>query len=168
MIPKIRGLVSLWVTNWLQAGKLDAAEALLRKAHELDPADPWAMNSLGGGATERGDLSSAQNWFRQTLKLKPDFANARYGLANCLAMAGRFTEARAELATLFSGAEHQDARSNQVFRAARDFWLDIIRQVANARRDESLASVRDYLAEVSEAKVNLFSCVAQCGVAFYK
>ena len=133
-----------------QAGKLDAAEALLRKAHELDSADPWAMNSLGGIATERGDLTSAQDWFRKTLKLKPDFANARYGLANCLAMAGRFTEARAELATLFSGAEHQDARSNQVFRAARDFWLDITRQLANARRDESLASVREYLTKVSE------------------
>jgi Flp pilus assembly protein TadD len=134
-----------------QPDKLEAAEALLRKAHELDPADPWAMNSLGGIATERGDLSSAQDWFRLALQLKPDFANSRYGLANSLAMAGRFEEARAELSTLFSGAEHQDARSNQVFRAARDFWLDITRQLANARRDASLASVRDYLARVSEA-----------------
>jgi len=133
-----------------QPDKLAAAEALLRKAHELDPVDPWAMNSLGGIATERGDLSSAQGWFRQALQLKPDFANSRYGLANSLAMGGRFEEARAELATLFSGAEHQDARSNQVFRAARDFWLDITRQLANARRDESLASVRGYLAKVSK------------------
>lgn len=132
-----------------QPGKLEAAEALLRKAQALDPTDPWAMNSLGGIATEKGDLAGARDWFRQALELKPDFANARYGLSNTFAMEGRFDEARSELATLFGGAEHQDARSHQVFRAAHDFWLDLTRQLANARREDSLASVRAYLEQVS-------------------
>jgi len=133
-----------------QPDKLEAAEALLRRAHELQPEDPWAMNSLGGIASERGDLASAQGWFRQALQLKSDFANARFGLANSLAMEGRFEEAQAELATLFHSAEHQDARSEQVFKAAQVLWLEIAGQLANSRREESLASVRAYLDKVSD------------------
>ncbi len=132
-----------------QSGMHDAAEGLLLKAHAIDPLDPWAMNSLGGIATERDDLTGARNWFGKALSAKPDLANARFGLANALAMSGDFEAARTELVALFGRAEYQDVRSNSVFNAAHDFWLQITRQLADVRRDESLASVRAYLDRVA-------------------
>jgi tetratricopeptide (TPR) repeat protein len=130
--------------------KLVAAQALLEKAHEIEPEDPWAMNSLGGICTERGDLAAATTWFEKSLAIKSDFANSHYGLANVLATQGKFESARERLQTLFEKAEYQDARSRSVFSAARSLWLDTISQLANARRECSLAEVRAYLASISE------------------
>lgn len=50
-------------------GESHKAVGILKRVIDLDPADTWAMNSLGGIATERGDLSSAQDWLRQVLQL---------------------------------------------------------------------------------------------------
>ncbi len=133
-----------------EPGKLDAAEQLLKKAHEIEPADPWAMNSLGGIATERGDLAGAIDWFGKALARKPDFANAHYGWANALATQGQFVEARTRLGILFAEAEMQDARSHAVFNAARNLWREITQQLANTRREGSLAAVRAYLASISD------------------
>ena len=130
--------------------KQDAAQALLEKAHEIEPEDPWAMNSLGGICTERGDLASATAWFEKSLAIKPDFANSHYGLANVLATQGKFVDARDRLETLFAKAEFQDARSRSVFSAARSLWLDTTTQLANARREKTLADVRAYLASIAE------------------
>lgn len=130
--------------------KLDAAQGLLEKAHEIDPTDPWAMNSLGGICTERGDLQGAIRWFEKSLAQKSDFANAHYGWANALATKGNFDAARERLGILFSKAEFQDARSNAVFGAARALWTDVTAQLANAKREQSLADVRSYLAGISE------------------
>lgn len=133
-----------------EPGKLEPAERLLRKAHELAPDDPWAMNSLGGIATERGDLAGAMDWFQKSLVVKPDFANAYYGLANALATQGRFEEARARLHNLFRTAKMRDARSQAVFGAARDLWREVTQLLGTSRRDESLSAVRDYLAAISQ------------------
>lgn len=132
-----------------EPGQRDAAERLLVKAHEIDPADPWAMNSLGGISTERGDLAGALAWFEKALAVKPDFANAHYGSANALATQGRFDEARKWLETLFRQGEVQDARSAQVFTAARELWRDITQQLANGHREGSLAAVRGYLDDIA-------------------
>jgi tetratricopeptide (TPR) repeat protein len=128
----------------------DAAQALLEKAHEIEPEDPWAMNSLGGICTERGDLTAATGWFEKSLAIKPDFANSHYGLANVLATQGNFEAARARLETMFAKAEHQDARSRSVFSAARSLWLDTTSQLANAQREYSLADVRSFLSGIAE------------------
>jgi Flp pilus assembly protein TadD len=130
-------------------GQRDAAARLFDKAHELAPNDPWAMNSLGGIETERGDLIAAKAWFEKALAVKPDFANAHYGLASALASQGQFDEARARLDLLFAEAEMQDVRSATVFNAARDLWREIAQQLANTHRDASLSAVRGYLTEVA-------------------
>jgi Flp pilus assembly protein TadD len=132
-----------------QPGQREAAARLLTKAHELAPADPWAMNSLGGIETERGDLSAAKAWFEKALAVKPDFANAHYGLASALATQGSFDEARIQLGILFSEAEVQDVRSAAVFNAARELWREITQQMANTAKDSSLVAVREYLDAIS-------------------
>ena len=130
-------------------GKRDAAAGLLGKAHELDPNDPWAMNSLAGIEIERGHLDAAKVWFEKALAVKPDFANAHYGLASALASQGQFDAARTRLDRLFADGEIQDVRSAAVFNAARELWREIAQQQANTHREASLAGVRDYLATVS-------------------
>ena len=132
-----------------QAGQREAAARLLTKAHELAPADPWAMNSLGGIETERGDLSAAKAWFEKALAVKPNFANARYGLASALATQGHFDAARTQLGILFAEAEVQDVRSATVFNAGRDLWREITQQLASTTKESSLAAVREYLGVVS-------------------
>ena len=126
-----------------QPGQLDAAAGLLGKAHELDPNDPWAMNSLGGIETERGDLDAAKTWFEKALAVKPDFANAHYGLASALASQGRFEEARARLGILFSAGEVQDVLAAAVFNAAA-IWREIAQQPPTPIV-ASLTAVRDHL-----------------------
>jgi hypothetical protein len=133
-----------------EPGKLDAAEGLLAKAHELDPKDPWAMNSLGGIAMERGDLAAAVAWFSKALEAKPDFANAHYGWALALSAQGRDEEALERLGLLFGKAEVQDARSRPVFANARSLWREITTRRATAHATESLAAVRAYLDGIAE------------------
>jgi tetratricopeptide (TPR) repeat protein len=62
----------------LEAGRLDEAESLLRKALELDPRSHRAYLSLAVLESRRGNDTAAMDDCRKALALRPDFA-AAYG-----------------------------------------------------------------------------------------
>jgi TolB-like protein/predicted Zn-dependent protease len=72
------------------------AEETLRKALSLAPADPALRIAAGNLETARGDVTRAIDLYRQAVALDPLNQRARSFLAFNLAVAGRFSEARAE------------------------------------------------------------------------
>ena len=72
------------------------AEETLRKALSLAPADPALRIAAGNLETARGDMARAIDLCRQAVALDPLNQRARSFLAFNLAVAGRFSEARAE------------------------------------------------------------------------
>jgi len=72
------------------------AEETLREALSLAPADPALRIAAGNLETARGDMTRAIDLYRQAVALDPLNQRARSYLAFNLAVAGRFSEARAE------------------------------------------------------------------------
>jgi tetratricopeptide (TPR) repeat protein len=74
---------------YLRLGELDAAEQALRTNSE----DPDANNLLGLVAAQRGDQRAAEQFFRKTLQLQTDHAEAHHNLANLLAAGHDYPQA---------------------------------------------------------------------------
>ena len=143
---------------WMQRHE-DHDKAHLDRARELFPADPdilflsacqretyagvqiqTAVRSavLATGVTldvrsGRTELREAETFFRRTLELKPDYAEARMRLGRVLAVLGRHADAAAELrralealteaqlryyASLFLGAEEEALNNREAARTA--------------------------------------------------
>ena len=79
----------------LEAGKLAAAIAALRRATDLDPGNAEAHHLLGRALLWGGRLSEAADSLRLAIVLRDDFAAAHLDLAVALAAAGRDREAMA-------------------------------------------------------------------------
>src|SRR5919109_1277476 len=69
-----------------QAGRLDRAEALYRRAVEKDPDDANALRDVGR-------LAEAVESYGRALALKPDFGMAHSNLACVLNQQGKFAAA---------------------------------------------------------------------------
>ena len=74
-------------------GRLDAAEAMLRRAITLDPNHAQTHAGLGGVLLDRGQPREAVAAFRQAVALEPDLAGAHNNLSLALKEAGRLAEA---------------------------------------------------------------------------
>lgn len=81
-----------------KTGNTAEERAALNKAIEIDPDMAAAHNQLGYLASLQGDLSSAENYFRQALQAAPGYTQAWISLAATLAMESRFSEAREAVA----------------------------------------------------------------------
>lgn len=80
-------------TRYLEAGKLGAATATLRRATELDPGDAEAQHLLGRALLRGGRLSEAADSLQLAIVLRDDLAGAHHDLAVALAAGGRDGEA---------------------------------------------------------------------------
>jgi predicted O-linked N-acetylglucosamine transferase (SPINDLY family) len=90
-------------------GRLTQAEALYRRAIELEPQRAELVNNLGHVLQDLGRLEEAVNAYRQAVALKPDFALAHVNLGAALGALKRPQEAvaayRQALAHLRNNAE---------------------------------------------------------------
>ena len=72
------------------------AEALIRKAIDLEPQNAAAYNNLGDILARTGSLESAINRFEEAIKLKSDLAEAHYNLALLMLRKGDREQSHAE------------------------------------------------------------------------
>ena len=86
--------------EFVQRGDLKNAEAELRKAVDLSPADPALLTSLGGVLGMRGDLRQANVYLSKAVKLKPQDPLLVRNLAANEWQLGRLREAREHLERL--------------------------------------------------------------------
>src|SRR4029077_13272224 len=73
----------------LQAGKLDEAEPLVRRAVAAAPANADAHNLFGAILDQRGQTQAAEHEYLAALRLNPKIASARANLGILLARTGR-------------------------------------------------------------------------------
>lgn len=79
--------------------------AAYEQAIALDPTSPRLRVDLGGLYYSQKNFQQAANLFAQAANLKPDYANARYNLANTLREAGDFENAKKEYEVTLSLVE---------------------------------------------------------------
>jgi tetratricopeptide (TPR) repeat protein len=77
----------------LAAGKPSEAEAPLRSAVALLPADASLANAWGVALESMGRFVEAEQAYRAAIATRPDFVEARSNLASCLRRQGRLDEA---------------------------------------------------------------------------
>jgi len=75
------------------AGRLDEAVASGRRALELQPNYPQALNNLGIAHYDREDYEAAAECYRQAVRQDPDFAEAHSNLGNALRAQHKLEEA---------------------------------------------------------------------------
>ncbi len=80
-------------TYLILSGRSEEARAPLHRYRLLAPSDPHPYTLLGDLERQLGDYSSAESHFRDALARNPTFSLARLGLAETIALAGRFGEA---------------------------------------------------------------------------
>jgi len=132
---------------YLDQGRLDLAELVLRKALEADAKLPAAHNAFALLALERGQDQVAFERFDQATALDPGYVDARFNKAAVLLDAGDFARARADLSRVVElRPDDVDARvalgvalrGLKDFERARATWEDVVRQAprhAPARGD---------------------------------
>ena len=74
-------------------GRLQEAQGALERALSLKPDRSEAHNQLGNVNLLRGNLTGAEEHYREAVRLGPGNAEAVYNVAMTLDRAGRFTEA---------------------------------------------------------------------------
>ena len=129
-----------------------AAERFFKQALELKPEDGWAMNSLGAICTERHEYDDAIAWFEKSIRFNPKFANPYYGRAHALVGMGKPEAALASIEELFQKTERQDARSESVFRAAREtYWetAKVIAKINKEKADKALEVYEEHVEDLS-------------------
>ena len=94
-------------------GDLDRAEAELREALTLDPANAEAHNNLGAVLVQRGDYRRAENEFRDAVRITPQHSEAHNNLGSLLARRRQPYAAIREYAMALTGnADNGIARNN--------------------------------------------------------
>jgi serine/threonine-protein kinase PknG len=90
-----------WSISYLQGraalarGKPAAAQALFNEVYNEVPGEPAAQLSLAVAAELAGDGAMAARLYDLTSRADPSFVSASFGLARCLAAAGRREDAAA-------------------------------------------------------------------------
>jgi predicted O-linked N-acetylglucosamine transferase (SPINDLY family) len=77
----------------LRQNQTGAAIAQLERAARLDPRDPEFLKSLGNAHKSAGDLESAAQCYRRSLRVAPDYLPSLYNLGLVLSELKRFEEA---------------------------------------------------------------------------
>ena len=74
-------------------GKLDEAEATLRKLLRTRKGCPEALNNLGTVLVRQGRIEEAETAYRRALRVKPEYPLALYNLGNTLNELNKYEEA---------------------------------------------------------------------------
>ena len=139
-----------------QQGDLKNAEAELRKAVDLSPADSSLLTSLGGILGMEGNLQEANTYLAKAVKLNPQDPASRRNLAANEWQLGRLKEARANLDLLLR-ANPQDKLaiylSGMVAEKEKDY----------ARSAKLLESAPDVMAQQPDSWVALASSYYHTG-----
>ncbi|MBI3736141.1 tetratricopeptide repeat protein [Candidatus Sumerlaeota bacterium] len=99
----------------LQLGREEEAESALGLGLNLDPQNPWMLNTLGLLYLHRRQTDQAIDLFRRAQAIHPALADSYNNLAKALAQTGRRAEAAAALR---EGLAHDP--SNKILRANLD------------------------------------------------
>ena len=76
-----------------QRGRSDEAVALIRRAIQISPGNPFFHGSLGNALQDMRDFDGAIAAFERAIQLKPDLGGAHNNLGNVLRDTGRLDEA---------------------------------------------------------------------------
>lgn len=138
----------------MQAGKLDEAEPLLRRAITLAPSNADAHNLLGVILDQRGQNAAAEREYTEALRLNPRALSARANLGVLLARTGRADEAiKSFEAVLREAPDHPQASLN-------------LGLLYVARGDYGRAA--PLLEHVNTQRPNTFVVLYNLGVALYE
>ena len=128
------------------------ATRFYKKALEINPKDSWATNSMGGIALEQQKWDEAIDWFDQSIAMNPKFANPYYGKSHAYVGKGEPDKALASIEQLFRDAELQDARSQPVFKAARDNYKSTQQALARISLEganDALVVYKEHIEDIS-------------------
>jgi hypothetical protein len=84
----------------MQAGQLERATDLFRRAAQLRPASPWAYIGLSKVLLQEKKFSAAAFELKEAIRLLPNSAELHFNYAACLVQMGRLDEALAECGTV--------------------------------------------------------------------
>lgn len=137
--------------GWVVLGNLYAknqkdwatAEKFLRRALEIVPNDPWALNGLGAVAAQRGQTDDAVRLFEQAISANPDVPNPYYGLGVTYNRTGKSELAARALNRLFENARRQDVRSKTVFDQARTLYCDVQSALVKQQHSDAFKAVEN-------------------------
>ena len=144
--------------GWVVLGNLYAknekdwptAEKFLRRAVEIAPNDPWALNGIATITAQRGQTDEAVKLFEQAIAANPAFPNPYYGLGVTFHRTGKPDLAARALDRLFSSARGQDARAKQVFDQARTLYATIQDDLMKQQHPEAFKAVENLRAELEQ------------------
>jgi tetratricopeptide (TPR) repeat protein len=123
---------------FLEAGKLDEAEPLVRRAIAAAPGNADAHNLLGTILDQRGQTQAAEREYRAALRFNPHSIAARANLGVLLARTGRSdTAAQAFEAVLRAVPDHPQATINlALLYSARGDYGQAVPFFERARRQQ--------------------------------
>ena len=136
--------------DYIQAGDLRNAEAELRSAITLAPADSSYLTSLGGVLGMQGKLPEANTYFERAVKANPADATARRNLAANQWRLGQLKPAQANLERLLR-SEPQDKAATLLL----GMVLENLREYARAVK--LLGSIPDVVSQRPETVAALAS-----------
>jgi len=111
--PKSPSTHNFLALKYLQAGRVEDAQAQLNDALRLAPNDAEAHSNLGTILQTQGRVAEALAHLRTAVKLKPNDDRIRFNLANGLIAAGSRAEAITELDRAIAlNSENADAHFN--------------------------------------------------------
>ena len=134
----------------------EGAIRFYKKALEINPKDSWALNSMGGIALEQEKWDEAISWFDQSIAINPKFANPYYGKSHAYVGKLEPNKALASIEQLFRDAELQDARSQPVFRAARENYKNTqqaLAKISIGSANDALAAYKEHVEDISSFPV---------------
>ncbi len=105
----------------LEQRKYAAAEALFRRALELDPVDAYSLYYVGSFERDRGEFRAARQHFRQALVEQPEKSLPFTSLAYAMAVSGQRSQALALLReTIWRWPAEYEPRALQIALLAND------------------------------------------------
>jgi tetratricopeptide (TPR) repeat protein len=144
--------------GWVVLGNLYAknqkdwatAEKFLRRAVEIAPNDPWALNGIAAITAQRGQTDEAVKLFEQAIAANPDVPNPYYGLGVTFHRTGKPDLAARALDRLFVGARAHDARAKHVFDQARTLYGTVQDDLMKQQYPEAFKAVENFRAGLEQ------------------
>ena len=144
--------------GWVVLGNLYAknqkdwatAEKFLRRALEIAPNDPWALNGIAAITAQRGQTDEAVKLFERAIAADPDVPNPYYGLGVTFQRTGKPDLAARSLDRLFTAARTLDIRAKQVFDQARTLYGAVQDDLMKQQHSEAFKAVENFRAGLEQ------------------
>ena len=123
----------------LREGRADEAIAVLSRARQSNPRDPNVSNALGLALLYKKDYPAAEKSFNESLKLNPDFLEARNNRGVTELEMNRLDDAERDFQAVLDGPQSPE-RANAHFNLGlvykkRAQWVDAEREFSLALAD---------------------------------